>query len=137
MTQNWTPQSWQDAEGRQMPTYPDSAKLAEVTEALRRFPPLVIAGEARALKAIWPRWRRAKPSCCRAAIAPRASPNEEVSYANNIRDTFRVLLQMAVILTYAARVPVVKVGRMAGQFAKPRSSRPKILMAFRAALLSR
>jgi 3-deoxy-7-phosphoheptulonate synthase len=125
MTQNWTPQSWQDAEGRQMPTYPDSAKLAEVTEALRRFPPLVIADEARALKADLAKVAAGEAFLLQGGdcAEPFASSlNEEVSYTNYIRDTFKVLLQMAVILTFQARVPVVKVGRMAGQFAKPRSS---------------
>ena len=76
----------------------------------------------------------ARPSCSRAAIAPRASPS---SIANNIRDTFRVILQMAVVLTYASKLPVVKVGRMAGQFAKPRSSDIEVSERCRAAGLSR
>ncbi|HMT45052.1 MAG TPA: 3-deoxy-7-phosphoheptulonate synthase, partial [Chakrabartia sp.] len=125
MTQNWTPQSWQDAEGRQMPTYPDPAKLAEVTEALRRFPPLVIADEARALKADLAKVAAGEAFLLQGGdcAEPFASSlSEEISYTNYIRDTFKVLLQMAVILTFQARVPVVKVGRMAGQFAKPRSS---------------
>ena len=89
-------------------------------QQLATFPPLVFAGEARELKAqARPRGCRARPSCCRAAIAPRASPSIG---ADTIRDFFRVFLQMAVVLTYAGGSPVVKVGRIAGQFAKPRSA---------------
>ena len=78
--------------------------------------------------------RPAKPSCCRAATAPRAFAEHG---ANNIRDFFRVLLQMAVVLTYAGAVPVVKVGRIAGQFAKPRSSPTEKINGVRTAELPR
>ena len=93
--------------------------MADVEAQLATFPPLVFAGEARNLKKALAGSPRARPSCCRAAIAPRASPSIR---ADNIRDFFRVFLQMAVVLTFAGALPVVKVGRIAGQFAKPRSS---------------
>src|SRR6516162_3365096 len=99
MTENWSPDSWRGLPIRQVPGYPDEAALARVEETLHRFPPLVFAGEARRLK---DRFAEFHP--------------------NNIRDMFKVLLQMAVVLTYGAGCPVVKLGRLAGQFAKPRSS---------------
>ena len=102
-----------------MPVYPDAAALAGAEARLRRYPPLVFAGEARKLKAAL-----AKVADGEAFLLQGGDCAESfVDFtANNIRDTFRVLLQMAVVLTYGAGVPVVKVGRMAGQFAKPRSS---------------
>ena len=102
-----------------MPVYPDAAALAGAETRLRRYPPLVFAGEARKLKAAL-----AKVAAGEAFLLQGGDCAESfVDFtANNIRDTFRVLLQMAVVLTYGAGVPVVKVGRMAGQFAKPRSS---------------
>jgi 3-deoxy-7-phosphoheptulonate synthase len=119
MTQNWTPSSWQAAEGRQMPTYPDSAALDRATETLGNFPPLVFAGEARNLTA-----DLAKVVEGKAFLLQGGDCAESFAefHPNNIRDTFRVLLQMAVVLTFASKVPTVKVGRMAGQFAKPRSA---------------
>jgi pyruvate/2-oxoglutarate dehydrogenase complex dihydrolipoamide dehydrogenase (E3) component len=97
----------------QLPVYPDAKRRGAPA-------PLSAAGVCRRGAAQGrQRSPTARPSCCRAATAPKASPS---STANNIRDTFRVLLQMAVVLTFGAGMPVVKVGRMAGQFAKPRSS---------------
>ncbi len=117
MAAKWAPDSWTQAEARQLPTYPDAAALDAATTTLESFPPLVFAGEARNLTAIWPRWSRARRSCSRAATAPKALPKHS---ANNIRDTFRVILQMAVVLTYRVEAAGRKLGRMAGQFAKPR-----------------
>src|ERR1041384_8075352 len=116
---DWTPTSWRGRPAQQMPVYADAAILASAEARLRRYPPLVFAGEARKLKAAL-----AKVAAGDAFLLQGGDCAESfVDFsANNIRDTFRVLLQMAVVLTYGAGVPVVKVGRMAGQFAKPRSS---------------
>src|SRR5215813_7739899 len=116
---DWTPTSWRGRPAQQMPVYEDAAALASAEARLRRYPPLVFAGEARKLRAAL-----AKVANGEAFLLQGGDCAESfVDFtANNIRDTFRVLLQMAVVLTYGAGVPVVKVGRMAGQFAKPRSS---------------
>jgi 3-deoxy-7-phosphoheptulonate synthase, class II len=116
---NWNPESWKSYEARHLPVYGDAAKLAEVEQTLSRFPPLVFAGEARALKA-----DLAEVAAGRGFLLQGGDCAESFAefHPNNIRDTFRVLLQMAVALTFASKQPVVKVGRMAGQFAKPRSS---------------
>ena len=96
----WSPDTWRSRPIRQAPTYPDQAALAAVEARLRRYPPLVFAGEARRLQGrARPAPPRAAPSCCRAATAPKASSDFT---ANIIRDTFRVLLQMAVVLTFGA-----------------------------------
>ncbi len=102
-----------------MPDYPDPEQLAAVERKLRRYPPLVFAGEARRLKA-----NLALAAEGKAFVLQGGDCAESFSdfTANIIRDTFRVLLQMAVVLTFGASLPVVKIGRMAGQFAKPRSS---------------
>ncbi len=119
MASNWNAQTWRAAEAKHLPTYPDAAKLAAVEETLARFPPLVFAGEARALKA-----DLANVAAGKGFLLQGGDCAESFAefHPNNIRDTFRVLLQMAVVLTFAGKQPVVKVGRMAGQFAKPRSS---------------
>jgi 3-deoxy-7-phosphoheptulonate synthase len=115
----WTPRSWRDKPILQVPTYPDAAAL-EATEArLAGYPPLVFAGEARRLRAAL-----ALAAEGRAFVLQGGDCAESFSdfNANSVRDTFRVLLQMAVVLTFGATLPVIKIGRMAGQFAKPRSS---------------
>ena len=119
MAANWTPDSWKQAEARQMPHWPDAAALADVESELSNYPPLVFAGEARNLKA-----DLAKVVSGRAFLLQGGDCAESFAefHPNNIRDTFRVILQMAVVLTFASKLPVVKVGRMAGQFAKPRSA---------------
>ena len=119
MTTNWNPESWKASEARHLPTYGDSEKLASVERTLTTFPPLVFAGEARALKA-----ELAEVAAGRGFLLQGGDCAESFAevHPDNIRDTFRVLLQMAVVLTFASKQPVVKVGRMAGQFAKPRSS---------------
>ena len=116
---DWSLTGWRSRPALQMPVYPDAAALAGAEARLRRYPPLVFAGEARKLKAAL-----AKVANGEAFLLQGGDCAESFAdfTANNIRDTFRVLLQMAVVLTYGAGVPVVKVGRMAGQFAKPRSS---------------
>ncbi len=115
----WNPDSWRDCPIRQVPAYPDPAKLADMEARLGKYPPLVFAGEARRLKA-----HLALASEGKAFVLQGGDCAESFSdfTANIIRDTFRVLLQMAVVLTFGASLPVVKIGRMAGQFAKPRSS---------------
>ncbi len=115
----WTPASWRDRPALQMPSYPDAARLAQAEGRLAGYPPLVFAGEARRLKAAL-----AMAAEGRAFVLQGGDCAESFGAfnANTIRDTFRVLLQMAVVLTFGATVPVVKLGRMAGQFAKPRSS---------------
>lgn len=114
----WTPDSWRGFEGRQMPVYNNAEALASVETELQSYPPLVFAGEARRLKD-----ELAQVATGKAFLLQGGDCAESFAefHPNNIRDTFRVLLQMAVVLTFAGRMPVVKVGRMAGQFAKPRS----------------
>ncbi|MDP1962722.1 MAG: 3-deoxy-7-phosphoheptulonate synthase, partial [Reyranella sp.] len=116
---DWSLTSWRGKPAQQMPVYSDAAQLAGAEARLRRYPPLVFAGEARKLKTAL-----AKVAAGDAFLLQGGDCAESFAdfTANNIRDTFRVLLQMAVVLTYGAGMPVVKLGRMAGQFAKPRSS---------------
>jgi len=118
VAQSWTPQSWQEKPVRQMPDYPDKAALDAVLGKLRTHPPLVFAGEARNLQAGLGQVAEGKAFLLQGGDCAESFAE---FHPDNIRDTFRVLLQMAVVLTFAAGVPVVKVGRIAGQFAKPRS----------------
>ena len=115
----WTPTSWRNRPIEQVPTYPDAEVHQKVQDRLASFPPLVFAGEARVLKA-----RLARVAEGEAFLLQGGDCAESFAEhgADTIRDFFRVFLQMAVVLTYAASSPVVKVGRIAGQFAKPRSS---------------
>ena len=116
----WTPNSWRARPAKHIPEdYPDPAALADVEARLKAFPPLVFAGEVRNLKK-----RLASVAAGKAFLLQGGDCAESFKEfsADNIRDTLRVLLQMAVVLTYAASKPVVKVGRLAGQFGKPRSS---------------
>ena len=115
----WTPGSWRTHEVHQSPAYPDVAALHAVEARLATYPPLVFAGEARRLQAAL-----ALAAGGGACVLQGGDCAESFSgfTANTIRDTFRVLLQMAVVLTFGAGVPTVKMGRMAGQYAKPRSS---------------
>jgi len=119
MTKGWTKSDWRAKPRVQMPDYPDSAALNAVEEQLAKYPPLVFAGEARRLKA-----ELAEAAAGRAFLLQGGDCAESFTEfsADNIRDTFKVMLQMAIVLTWGAKVPVVKVGRMAGQFAKPRSA---------------
>jgi 3-deoxy-7-phosphoheptulonate synthase len=114
----WTLESWRAKPIRQVPVYPDADALAAVEQRLRSYPPLVFAGEARNLKA-----GLAEVATGRAFLLQGGDCAESFAefHPDNIRDTLRVILQMAVILTFAGAMPVVKVGRIAGQFAKPRS----------------
>jgi|GEM_PF-2210265 len=119
MASRWSPESWRSKKIEQAPVYPDLSQLEQVEKQLATFPPLVFAGEARELKSKLGRVAAGEAfllqggDCAESFLEHRADA---------IRDFFRVFLQMAVVLTYAGGSPVVKVGRLAGQFAKPRSS---------------
>ncbi|MFT6914484.1 MAG: 3-deoxy-7-phosphoheptulonate synthase [Motiliproteus sp.] len=115
----WTPESWRTKPILQQPTYTDKQALSDVESTLARRPPLVFAGEVRAL-----RHQLAEATEGRAFLLQGGDCAESFAefHADNIRDTFKVMLQMAVVLTFAGSCPVVKVGRLAGQFAKPRST---------------
>ena len=119
MASNWTPESWKAQEARHLPAYEDASELAGAEATLAKFPPLVFAGEARALKADLAEVAAGKGFLLQGGDCAESFAEHS---ADNIRDTFRVLLQMAVVMTFASKQPVVKVGRMAGQFAKPRSA---------------
>jgi len=118
LTEAWTPDSWRAFEARQMPVYLDAEKLAIAEARLSKLPPLVFAGEARKLQS-----QLARVASGEAFLLQGGDCAESFAEfsANNIRDTLRVILQMAVVLTFAGSMPVIKVGRIAGQFAKPRS----------------
>jgi len=118
MTEKWTPQSWRDKPAKQLPAYPDEIALKDAEKTMAQMPPLVFAGEARNLKK-----HLAEVAHGRAFLLQGGDCAESFAEfgANKIRDSFRVLLQMSVVMTFAGALPVVKVGRMAGQFAKPRS----------------
>ena len=115
----WQPNSWRDHPIKQVPDYPDAEKLAGVEAKLAAMPPLVFAGEAQSLKR-----QLGEVAEGRAFLLQGGDCAESFAEfsANNIRDSFKVILQMAVVLTFGASMPVVKVGRVAGQFAKPRSA---------------
>ncbi len=115
---HWSPSSWRSRPVEQVPDYADQAALAEVERQLAGFPPLVFAGEARKLKRML-----GKAAAGEAFLLQGGDCAESFAEhaADNIRDFFRVFLQMAVVTTFAAALPVVKLGRIAGQFAKPRS----------------
>jgi 3-deoxy-7-phosphoheptulonate synthase len=119
MSEMWTPAGWRSRPIEQAPVYPDAEALAAVEARLATYPPLVFAGEARKLKA-----KLADVAAGKAFLLQGGDCAESFAEhgADNIRDFFRVFLQMAVVLTFAATSPVVKVGRIAGQFAKPRTS---------------
>ena len=116
----WTPSSWRNKPAKHIPTdYPDLDELREVEATLKGYPPLVFAGEARRLKK-----RLGEVAMGKAFLMQGGDCAESFKefHPDNIRDMFRVMMQMAVVLTYGAGQPVVKVGRIAGQFGKPRSS---------------
>ena len=119
MSGEWTPGAWRSKPIRQVPEYPDRAALAAAEERLRGYPPLVFAGEARRLKS-----QLAEVAAGKAFLLQGGDCAESFAefHPDNIRDTFRVILQMAVVLIFGGGRPVVKIGRLAGQFAKPRSA---------------
>src|SRR5690606_19755438 len=119
MTERWTPASWRAKPAKHIPSdYPDAAAVTRVEEMLRQMPPLVFAGEARRLKSLLGDVADGKAFLLQGGDCAESFKE---FHADNIRDTFRLILQMAVVLTFAGGKPVVKVGRIAGQFAKPRS----------------
>ena len=124
MTRNWKPNSWRDKPARHIPTYSNDEELSVAREKLSNFPPLVFAGECRNLLK-----QLEEVAKGRAFLLQGGDCAESFSdfHPNNIRDLFKVILQMAVVLTFGASCPVVKVGRMAGQFAKPRSQDTEII----------
>jgi 3-deoxy-7-phosphoheptulonate synthase len=115
----WTPSTWRDFPAAQQPVWPDDAALERAVKQVAGFPPLVFAGEARALTTALGRVAAGNAFLLQAGDCAESF---EAFTAVNIREKLRVVLQMAVVLTYSMGVPVVKVGRIAGQFAKPRSS---------------
>src|SRR6202046_4448096 len=115
----WNPESWRAKPIEQAPAFPDGAALAEVERQLAGYPPLVFAGEARKLKRALGKAMVGEAFLLQGGDCAESFAEHS---ADNIRDFFRVFLQMAVVLTFAAASPIVKVGRVAGQFAKPRSS---------------
>ena len=129
----WSPSSWRSRVARQQPEWPDPEELETVLAEVAKLPPLVFAGEARTLQAALARVGRGEAFVLQAGDC--AEGFDDFS-ADAIRDKLKVILQMAVILTYAASLPVVKIGRIAGQFAKPRSAQteqvgPMVLPTFR------
>ena len=118
MNNNWKPHSWRDKPAKHLPTYKDIDKLNLVTKKLSNYPPLVFAGESRNLLKKLGEVANGKAFLLQGGDCAESFADFN---PNNIRDSFKVMLQMAVVLTFGASCPVVKVGRMAGQFAKPRS----------------
>jgi len=119
MARTWTPDSWHGLPAEQQPAWPDAGDLDRALKQIGALPPLVFAGEARSLQSALGQVAAGNAFLLQAGDC--AESFEEFS-ANNIREKLRVILQMAVMLTYSMGVPVVKVGRIAGQFAKPRSN---------------
>ncbi|MBO0751192.1 MAG: 3-deoxy-7-phosphoheptulonate synthase class II [Bradyrhizobiaceae bacterium] len=119
MAERWTPDTWRSKPIIQMPEYSDAAALDEVEKQIASYPPLVFAGEARRLTRLLDRVAAGEAFLLHGGDCAESFAEHG---ADNIRDFFRVFLQMAVVLTFAAALPVVKIGRIAGQFAKPRSS---------------
>jgi 3-deoxy-7-phosphoheptulonate synthase len=124
MSERWTPESWRQKPVQQMPEYPDQAALKAVEQQLAGFPPMVFAGEARKLKRALGKVAAGEAFLLQGGDCAESFAEHS---ADNIRDFFRLFLQMAVVLTFAGGSPVVKVGRIAGQFAKPRSSNTEII----------
>ncbi len=119
MIKEWMPNSWRTKPVKQIPAYPDKSMLADVERKLRSYPPLVFAGEARDLKNELAIVAQGQAFLLQGGDCAESFAEHE---ADNIRDFFRVFLQMAIVLTFGGSKPVVKIGRIAGQFAKPRSS---------------
>ena len=119
MKNNWSPSSWRKKDALHMPNYLDETHLNNTLEKISKFPPLVFAGEARLLKEKLSDVAQGKAFLLQGGDCAESFAD---FHPDNIRDTFKVILQMAVVLTFGASCPIVKVGRIAGQFAKPRSS---------------
>ena len=119
MKQDWTPDSWRKKKALHQPIYTDKKKLDKAVKKMKKLPPLVFAGEVRSLKKELAKCVDGKGFLLQAGDCAESFAEFHPNY---IRDTFRVIMQMAVVLSFASGVPVTKVGRLAGQFAKPRSS---------------
>ena len=119
MKKNWNPASWKNKEALHQPVYENAKSLTETVSKMKKLPPLVFAGEVRQLKCDLAKCAEGKGFLLQAGDCAESFAEFNPNY---IRDTFRVIMQMAVILSFAAGVPVIKIGRLAGQFAKPRSS---------------
>jgi 3-deoxy-7-phosphoheptulonate synthase len=124
MEATWTPDSWRDLPADQQPDWPDAHVLDQSLKTLASLPPLVFAGEARSLRAALASVARGEAFLLQAGDCAESFHDFN---ADSIRDKLRVILQMAVVLTYGSGVPVVKLGRIAGQFAKPRSSPTEVV----------
>ena len=114
----WSPSSWKNAVAKQMPVYEDLAELDRAVSTLNRVAPLVFAGEVRSLHEKLARVTQGQGFVL---MGGDCAESFKEFHVNHIRDTFRVLMQMALVLTFGSAMPVVKIGRMAGQFAKERS----------------
>src|SRR5262245_23368538 len=119
MPHDWSPSSWRDRPAQQQPGWPDEAALDGVLKQLETLPPLVFAGEARRLTAALERVAAGEGFLLQAGDCAESFDSFS---ADSSRDKWKVILQMAVVLTYSSGVPAIKVGRIAGQFAKPRSA---------------
>ncbi|NRA87695.1 MAG: 3-deoxy-7-phosphoheptulonate synthase class II [Rhizobiales bacterium] len=119
MSELWTPNSWRNKPALQIPEYPDAENLATVEKKINEFPPLVFAGEARNLKSELADVANGKAFLLQGGDCAESFAEHS---GDNIRDFFKVMLQMSLVLTFGGSKPVVKIGRIAGQFAKPRSS---------------
>ena len=119
MKSDWSPNSWRSKPAKHLPVYKDKELLKKSIDKIRAFPPLVFAGEARSLKS-----KLADVSKGEAFLLQGGDCAESFAdfHPDNIKNSFKAILQMAVVLTFGASCPIVKVGRIAGQFAKPRSS---------------
>ena len=118
MSNYWKPNSWQTKKAKHLPIYSNPKRLKSVTDILNSYPPLVFAGESRNLLKQLGEVANGKAFLLQGGDCAESFADFN---PNNIRDSFKVILQMAVVLTFGASCPVVKVGRIAGQFAKPRS----------------
>ncbi len=135
---NWQPNSWRSFPAQQIPEYSDKHALEDVEARLRSYPPLVFAGEVRHLTSLLGEVAEGKAFLLQGGDCSESFAEHS---ADNIRDSFRVLLQMAVVLTFASTLPVIKIGRIAGQFAKPRSEpsetqNGKTLMSYRGDIIN-
>ena len=124
MNNNWKPSSWREKPAKHIPEYEDASHLARITKKLSEYPPLVFAGETRNLEKQLGEVANGKAFLLQGGDCAESFMD---FHPNNIRDSFKVMLQMSVVLTFGASCPVVKVGRMAGQFAKPRSQNTEVV----------
>ena len=134
MTETWAPSSWRDRPAAQQPAWPDDGALEASLKHLATLPPLVFAGEARNLTTALGQVADGRAFLLQAGDCAESF---DAFSADGIRDRLQVILQMAIVLSYSAGVPIVKVGRIAGQFAKPRSADTEVIDGRRAAVVPR